>query len=101
MESEKINGQQVKNSIDSIESNKEPTLHEAFMLLSRRESEILKRRMEGLQNKDIAAECSISLRTVENHISSICKSLSLTGKGNLRNWIHKQRKHMKNGKLNT
>jgi DNA-binding NarL/FixJ family response regulator len=112
MDNEKINGKretgngkrETGNGKDKLSSQSENinelTLHQAFILLSRRESEILKRRIEGYQNKDIAEECSISLKTVENHISNICKTLSLTGKGNLRKWMLKQRKQMNNGKLN-
>jgi two-component system response regulator DegU len=47
-------------------------------LLTRREIEILKLLTEGLFNKEIAYQLSISEKTVKNHVSNIFKKISVS-----------------------
>lgn len=62
-------------------------------LLSPREMEILRLAAKGLHNKDIAQELSISVRTVEGHLSHILTKLDVTSRteavvyGAARHWF--------------
>ena len=49
-------------------------------VLSPREMEILRQAAKGLRNKDIALELSISVRTVEGHLSHILTKLDVTSR---------------------
>jgi len=49
----------------------EPSEHEVLGLLTEREVEVLKMAAEGMYNKDIAHQLSLSVRTVEAHLGSI------------------------------
>lgn len=65
-------------------------LAEAFSHLSGRESEVLKKIIDKKKNIEIADELSISKKTVENHITNICKKLKMNKRGMLRNWANRQ-----------
>jgi NarL family two-component system response regulator LiaR len=56
-------------------SNKETA--EAPALLSERENEVLKLAAKGLSNNDIAETLSLSIRTVQGHISSIFRKMDV------------------------
>lgn len=62
-------------------------LEDAFRLLSRRESEVLYLVVSGFTIDQIAEHLFLSKSTVKNHITSINKTLSLKGKGQLNKWI--------------
>ncbi|MCF8262574.1 MAG: LuxR C-terminal-related transcriptional regulator [Melioribacteraceae bacterium] len=47
--------------------------------LSKRQYQIFKLIGEGYNNKEIAERLFVSIKTVENHKSSICKKLNLNG----------------------
>lgn len=67
------------------------TLAEAHSRLSGRESEILNKIIEDRKNIGIANELGISKKTVENHITNICRKLNMSKRGELREWAKKQR----------
>jgi DNA-binding NarL/FixJ family response regulator len=52
----------------------------AFAPLSPRETEILTAIAQGMSNKDIAAELSISVQTVNNHIKSVLRKLAVNNR---------------------
>ena len=54
-----------------------PSEHEALGLLTEREGEVLKMAAEGMCNKDIAQQLSLSVRTVEAHLGSIFNKLGV------------------------
>jgi len=64
---------------------------EAYSRLSRRESEVLKKLMEGKANRQIASELFISPKTVENHICNIGRTLNMKGKGRVRAWVNQEK----------
>jgi DNA-binding NarL/FixJ family response regulator len=58
--------------------------------LSDREMQIVRALKEGLSSKEIAAELSISLKTVEVHRHNILKKLKLKNTVSLINFINSQ-----------
>jgi DNA-binding NarL/FixJ family response regulator len=50
------------------------------ILLTRRELEVLRHIVEGLSNRDIAEALSLSVRTVERHISNIYNKTGIQGR---------------------
>lgn len=59
--------------------------------LSDRESEVLERIAEGLNNKEIAVKLLISEKTVKNHISSIFRKLDLCDRTQAAIYVYKQK----------
>ena len=54
-----------------------PSEHEVLGLLTEREVEVLKMAAEGMCNKDIAHQLSLSVRTIEAHLGSIFNKLGV------------------------
>ncbi|MBA7598979.1 Transcriptional regulatory protein DegU [subsurface metagenome] len=54
-----------------------PSEHEVLGLLTEREVEVLKMAAEGMYNKDIAQQLSLSVRTIEAHLGSIFNKLGV------------------------
>lgn len=61
---------------DKLENREEETTTES--LLTKREMEVLKLITEGLFNKEIAYNLSISEKTVKNHVSNIFRKISVS-----------------------
>ncbi len=61
---------------DKLENREEETTAES--LLTKREMEVLKLITEGLFNKEIAYNLSISEKTVKNHVSNIFRKISVS-----------------------
>ena len=62
-------------------------------VLSRRERDILRRLAAGHSNADIAAELTLSVRTVERHVANIYSKLGVHNRVEAANWA------MRNGLL--
>ncbi len=62
---------------EKLENSGKDTLSEDN-LLTKREMEVLKLLTEGLFNKEIAYQLSISEKTVKNHVSNIFKKISVS-----------------------
>lgn len=60
------------------ENIKRTTISNGEKVLTKREIEILKLLTEGLFNKEIAYQLSISEKTVKNHVSNIFKKISVS-----------------------
>jgi len=56
--------------------------------ITRRESEIVNKLLEGKSNKEIGDELCISIKTVENHLGSIYRKTDVTGRGQLIHMLH-------------
>jgi len=56
--------------------------------ITRRESELVNKLLEGKSNKEIGDELCISLKTVENHLGSIYRKTDVTGRGQLIHMLH-------------
>ncbi|MEX0904573.1 MAG: LuxR C-terminal-related transcriptional regulator [Balneolaceae bacterium] len=69
-----------------MEVKKKLSYSEALKILSERESEVLALVGKGYSNKKIAAELSISVRTVQAHRNAICNKLGIHGRGRLTKW---------------
>jgi DNA-binding CsgD family transcriptional regulator len=67
-----------RSKIESL-SRRKPGLS----YLTAAERRILKRIAQGKTSREIAAECSISPRTVDSHRAHICEKLGLTGSNRL------------------
>lgn len=64
------------------------------MALSRREIDVAELLVQGLRNKQIAAELCISSKTVENHIRTMLKKTESRNRTELAVW------HLKNKGVN-
>jgi len=58
--------------------------------LTRRERQVLKMIAEGFKNREIAAELSISIKTVENHRANLMRKLSLRSTAELTTYALEQ-----------
>jgi predicted ATPase/DNA-binding SARP family transcriptional activator/DNA-binding CsgD family transcriptional regulator len=56
-------------------------------VLSRREEEVAALVVQGLSNRQIASDLSISERTVEHHVSKILRKLGLSSRSQLSTWV--------------
>ncbi len=70
-----IQSELVASLKEKLENNK---AYEEDSLLTKREMEVLKLLTEGLFNKEIAYELSISEKTVKNHVSNIFKKICVS-----------------------
>ena len=59
--------------------------------LTRREREVADLVARGLTNRRIAAELSLSERTVDNHVANILKKLGLRSRKEVTYWVIEQR----------
>ena len=60
-------------------------------VLTRRELEVADLVARGLTNRRIAAELSLSERTVDNHVANILKKLGLRSRKEVTYWVIEQR----------
>jgi two-component system, NarL family, response regulator LiaR len=54
--------------------------HASLQELSQREAEVLRLGIKGLNNKDIAQELGVSIRTVQSHFTSLAKKLQVSSR---------------------
>lgn len=62
-------------------------LDDVMSLLTGRERQVARLARDGLSNKEIAAELTLSIRTVETHMSSVLHKLGLTGRQDLTQYL--------------
>jgi DNA-binding CsgD family transcriptional regulator/tetratricopeptide (TPR) repeat protein len=60
---------------------------QALVVLTRREEEVASLVAQGISNRQIAQELSISDRTVENHITKILKKQGFTSRTHIATWV--------------
>ncbi len=63
----------------------------ALDLLSPREREVMQFLARGYAYKEIAAELTISVRTVESHASAVLRKLQLSSRNELAHWANQKR----------
>jgi DNA-binding CsgD family transcriptional regulator len=66
-------------SLEASRSRQRPFAGQALEALTAREREVLSLVAAGLDNRDIAAKLTLSIRTVERHLQTIYRKLDLTG----------------------
>ncbi|MBY4401084.1 hypothetical protein HQO26_07160 [Rhodococcus fascians] len=71
----------------AIETETEPD-DSGLTVLTRRELEVARLVAAGLSNRDIAADLTISQRTVETHVEHILSKLGLENRTRVAAWIH-------------
>jgi len=59
--------------------------------LSEREAEVLRLIASGYSNKEIAAQLSLSVKTVEAHVSAVLRKLQLSSRHELTRWATERR----------
>ncbi|HVB05187.1 MAG TPA: response regulator transcription factor [Acidimicrobiales bacterium] len=69
----------------------QPSLDPELDQLSPREREVLRLIARGYSYKELAAELSISVRTVESHVSSVLRKLQLSSRHQLTRWAIERR----------
>ena len=62
-----------------------------FELFTRREGDVVARIVEGMANKEIAAELKCSTKTVEFHIRNIFRKTSVSSRLELACWFFRQK----------
>jgi len=67
------------------------TLDPDLDLLTPRERQVLRLIARGYAYKDVAAELSISIKTVESHVSSVLRKLQLSNRHQLTHWASERR----------
>jgi len=67
------------------------TLDPDMDLLTPRERQVLRLIARGYAYKDVAAELSISIKTVESHVSSVLRKLQLSNRHQLTHWASERR----------
>jgi DNA-binding NarL/FixJ family response regulator len=58
--------------------------------LSKRELEIARLIADGMSNKEIAARCFLSERTVETHVSNILNKLGINSRVQVAGWVARE-----------
>ena len=77
----------------STTTPEEPFADKRKEKLTRREEEVAAFIAQGLTNRQIASELTLSERTVDTHVSSILKKLGLRSRGRVAIWISERQSH--------
>jgi DNA-binding NarL/FixJ family response regulator len=64
----------------------EPSAGQALLALTRREREVAALIAQGMSNRQIAKELSISERTAANHVAKILRKLGLRSRAQIASW---------------
>jgi DNA-binding CsgD family transcriptional regulator len=65
----------------------EPSAGQALLALTRREREVAALIAQGISNRQISTELSISERTAANHVAQILKKLDLHSRAHIASWV--------------
>ena len=79
-----LNAQQNQKTTEQVKLNNLVLEHQ----LSNREKEVLEKLTQGLQNKEIAYDLNISVRTIDNHVHNIYRKLNVQNRIELINFIN-------------
>lgn len=72
--------------LDAFGTHEIATTDEELDLLSAREREVMRLIARGFTYKEVAGELFISVKTVENHVSSVLRKLQLSNRNELARW---------------
>lgn len=77
--------------LDAFSSDGGPVADPELDQLSQREREVLRLLARGYRYKEIAKQLSISIKTVESHVSSVLRKLQLSNRHELSRWAADRR----------
>ena len=70
----------------TLPAPEEPSAEQALVALTRREQEVVALIAQGMSNRQIAQELSISERTAGNHVAKILRKLGLRSRAQIGGW---------------
>lgn len=77
--------------LDAFAGQSDPTVDPELDQLTPREREVLRLIARGYAYKEIALELSISIKTVETHVSAVLRKLQLSNRHQLTRWATERR----------
>ncbi len=77
--------------LDAFALTEAPPIDPELDSLTQREREVLRLIARGYAYKEIAKELSISVKTVETHVSSVLRKLQLSNRHELSRWVTARR----------
>ncbi|MGA8296333.1 MAG: response regulator transcription factor [Acidimicrobiales bacterium] len=81
----------VLDAFAALPGEASPSFDPELDLLSPREREVLRLIARGYSYKEIASELSISVKTVESHVSAVLRKLQLSSRHQLTRWATERR----------